>query len=145
VAELAFPGLAAHADGVSANGPIDFWADDPADGTPDDVIDVGRAWSAPGWLRRPARWCRRVPYGARWAIAGVAAAGLLSYGVAARPGPTRAAQPAPATTSTDTFPTRMMPAGGTESHYPGLLQEYNDQRAARSRATTRDHPGHLLR
>jgi hypothetical protein len=141
VGEVAFLGGAAHADGVSDSGDIGFPADDPADTGRDDVIDIGRDWSAPGWLRRPAQWLRRIPHAARWAIAGAAVAGLLSYGVLARPAPNRAAQPGP----TDTFLTRPLPADGTESHYPGLLQEYNDQRAAQLRVTTGDHPRHLLR
>ena len=144
MAEVAFLGRAAHAGGVSDNGDVGFPADEPVDAGQDDVIDIGRDWSAPGWLRRPARRLRQIPHGARWAIAGVAVAGLLSYGVLARPAPNRAAQPAP-TTSTDTFPTQPLPADGTESHYPGLLHEYNDQRAAQREAATSDHPRHLLR
>lgn len=142
--EVAFRDRAAHADEVSDNGDIGFPAGEPVDAGEDDVIEIGRDWSAPGWLRRPAQWLRQTPHGARWAIAGVAVAGLLSYGVLARPEPNRTAQPAP-TTSTDTFPTHPLPADSTESHYPGLLQEYNDQRAAQRQATTPDHPRHLLR
>ncbi len=108
-------------------------AGDPAAGDPadDDVLDIGPRGNGHRWLDRPARRLQRVPRGARWTFAAVAVAALAGYG-AARPVAHHSARPA---STTSTSP---LPAAGTASHYPGLLQEYNDQRSADARRS--EHP-----
>ncbi len=112
----------------------------------EEVLDVGRQWVAPAWLRRPTRYLRRtarqIPSGARWALLAAAAVGLFGYGVA-RPAPHPATGRAP---DAPAAPAAPLPVDGTASHYPGLLQEYDEQRAWLARvAPPARHFGHRLR
>jgi hypothetical protein len=134
IGQLALARRAAHAGRVSDDGDIE------------EVLDVGRDRSGPAWLSGPGRYlrrcaqaARRVPPTVRWAVVGAAAVGLFGYG-AAQPTPHPATSPAPSA------PTAPGPAAGTASHYPGLLQEYDEQRAAAARTTLAPrHFGHRLR
>jgi hypothetical protein len=118
----------------------------------DEVLEVGRQWVAPAWLGRPTRYLRRyaglvgrVPPGARWALVGAAVIALLGLG-AVRPTAHPAGRPAPSPPSAPSGPVAALPTRGTASHYPGLLQEYDEQRAALRPATPRArHFGHRLR
>jgi hypothetical protein len=102
----------------------------PAD---DDVLDIGPRGNGPRWLGGPTRRLQRMPHGARWAFAAVVIAALVGYG-ASRAVPQHSARPGPTTS------TSPLPAAGTESHYPGLLQEYNDQRRANARDSAPRRP-----
>jgi hypothetical protein len=128
--QLAVRPGAEHAGRVSDDAAIGPAAGDPAD---DDVLDIGPRGNGPRWLGGPTRRLQRMPHGARWAFAAVVIAALVGYG-ASRAVPQHSARPVPTTS------TSPLPAAGTESHYPGLLQEYNDQRRANARDSAHRRP-----
>jgi hypothetical protein len=128
--QLAVRPGAEQAGRVSDDGATASAAGDSVD---EDVLDIGPRGNGPRWLDRPARRLQRMPPGARWAFVAVAVAALAGYG-ASRSVPHHSARPAP------TMSTSPLPAAGTESHYPGLLQEYNDQRRANAQRSAHPRP-----
>jgi hypothetical protein len=128
--QLAVGLVAAHAGPVSDDEAVGSATEDSSD---DDVLDIGPRGNGSSWRNWVAVRLQQVPNGVRWTLTAVAVAALVGYGVA-RPAPHHSAGPV------HRAPTSSTAATGTASHYPGLLQEYNEQRSANAEISASPRP-----